>query len=798
MIILLQQEIQSKHLLCTYSILYELLSVYISPSLFFFFVLFRMLLLALLLVFVLPNQRLYASLSQSLSQSLSVYLPLYSSACPSLSLNIIFPVPSPSSDVVSNAELRRAQLRIEELESLLELSKGREEKLHIELQTSRNALCATELSNDEELATTKERLRFVFKETTQQRARIQELEEAHTALETAHKIQIGELEQRLEDARHQSMSVQFDAQQAQDVNTHVQQLEHKLEITQQRADSFESELQQCQQQLEQWAARGEEFNQAQNELDRNKARIQALQNELSAKQPDFDIVHSYQEELKQHRTQQTQLRALQDEVKLLRKAHESAGVLREKIATLEQQRERDTAIVESLTHIKQLYDSVVVERDYWVSTAKESFSSDVDTADRMKSALWDLRRESVTLQNKVREHDTELRIKDNNIQQHVKRIELIESDFRHARQTLDECKRQLDAKERSLKLLRRQRDTFKDLLNHGFKAKTLQATVAAAAGTGNDTGADNVATATPDAGDSGADVSMAVSSVTTVKSIPLTEHNAIVDDYMNRIRVLETASEETERSSANVDALQKEVRELKQTNHNLDKIITKTREEVLLLQSAVSKGAFDPTITKILHFKMNPAAKAKLRKDSAELVQLREEKSRLEERISIFESSTSTTASRSDGSSSSDTVMVVPAMAIEQSKKLNSMAIRIDELVKERDALQQAHDSRAKGRERLRDVFKQTLTKFRDACYRLFGYKIEMLTDDVYRLRSMYAARPTDDLRFVMKSDRLELLETPYCRELAEDVLGVLKKYNSIPVFLGTVTTELFQAQTIF
>ena len=45
-------------------------------------------------------------------------------------------------------------------------------------------------------------------------------------------------------------------------------------------------------------------------------------------------------------------------------------------------------------------------------------------------------------------------------------------------------------------------------------------------------------------------------------------------------------------------------------------------------------------------------------------------------------------------------------------------------------------------------VFKKKIQEFREACYALTGYKVDVTRDNQYRLQSMYAERSTDDLLF--------------------------------------------------
>ena len=50
--------------------------------------------------------------------------------------------------------------------------------------------------------------------------------------------------------------------------------------------------------------------------------------------------------------------------------------------------------------------------------------------------------------------------------------------------------------------------------------------------------------------------------------------------------------------------------------------------------------------------------------------------------------------------------------------------------------------------QKLKEVFSQKIQEFRQACYTLTGYRIDVVQDQQYRLKSMYAERSADSLLF--------------------------------------------------
>ena len=106
---------------------------------------------------------------------------------------------------------------------------------------------------------------------------------------------------------------------------------------------------------------------------------------------------------------------------------------------------------------------------------------------------------------------------------------------------------------------------------------------------------------------------------------------------------------------------------------------------------------------------------------------------------------------------------------------------------------------------RLKEMFRERITSFREAVYLLTGYKVDLLfaneagggsTHPRLRLRSMYAESPEDSLLFQWRGEALELMQTPFAEKLDHRMLEHLRRCNSVPCFLSNITLELFESQT--
>lgn len=98
----------------------------------------------------------------------------------------------------------------------------------------------------------------------------------------------------------------------------------------------------------------------------------------------------------------------------------------------------------------------------------------------------------------------------------------------------------------------------------------------------------------------------------------------------------------------------------------------------------------------------------------------------------------------------------------------------------------------------LKDYFKSQMLEFRNVIYMLLGYKIDRSQSSLYKLRSMYAETPDDQLCFqVNKEGDLNLLENDYSATLESMINLHLRHQKSIPVFLSAITMDLFNGKTM-
>ncbi|XP_043567754.1 mitotic spindle assembly checkpoint protein MAD1 isoform X2 [Chiloscyllium plagiosum] len=214
--------------------------------------------------------------------------------------------------------------------------------------------------------------------------------------------------------------------------------------------------------------------------------------------------------------------------------------------------------------------------------------------------------------------------------------------------------------------------------------------------------------------------------------------------------------------------LRQKIEELEGERSRLDKA-NKVLE--MKLERYTLQGDYDPTKTKVLHLSMNPCSLAK-EHHITEQKSLKEECVHLRERVRILEEGI---VPEQLGSRTN----LPPSQEIaEMRKQVNSAELK---------------------NQRLKEVFQKKIQEFRAVCYTLTGYKIDVTTENQYKLSSMYAEHQDDCLMFKAANSlgaKMQLLETDFSNSLTELINLHLHHQNSIPAFLSAITLDLFSRQT--
>lgn len=204
---------------------------------------------------------------------------------------------------------------------------------------------------------------------------------------------------------------------------------------------------------------------------------------------------------------------------------------------------------------------------------------------------------------------------------------------------------------------------------------------------------------------------------------------------------------------------------------------TKAEDKAFKAEAMAGKGSFNPDSTRALHLQNNPYAQAIREKHQRELLELR----------TLIEEKDKELADCGSIKSTNNGVAATPV----SSRKNQDGNLDAQKLNK-----------------RLKESFREQIGLFREGVYLITGYKIDMLSDTErtrFKVRSMFAEHEEDHLIFIwpkveegVKPNSLDILNTKMAQLLSEDpAFEYMKKFNSIPAFMASVSLSLFERQTM-
>lgn len=169
---------------------------------------------------------------------------------------------------------------------------------------------------------------------------------------------------------------------------------------------------------------------------------------------------------------------------------------------------------------------------------------------------------------------------------------------------------------------------------------------------------------------------------------------------------------------------------------------------------------------RIIHLKENPADKTVAR-NWEEYQALKEENAKLKTRLEIIET----------GHNADITRLVNEDINAQQ----------------QIEYLQAALETSEKKRMNVMDEFKRSSKAFRDAVYRLTGYRIEVNSTNIYKASFLYSDKPTEYLLFKVEDREIQLMETEFAKNLKHAIKLYLEKYDSFPAFLAALALDIFK-----
>lgn len=97
-----------------------------------------------------------------------------------------------------------------------------------------------------------------------------------------------------------------------------------------------------------------------------------------------------------------------------------------------------------------------------------------------------------------------------------------------------------------------------------------------------------------------------------------------------------------------------------------------------------------------------------------------------------------------------------------------------------------------------KELYRVASLEYRDVIYLLFGYRVDRIGNNNYRISSTYADSEDEYLNFRLNEvGELDMLESTYSNTLTDLVSNYLVGQSSMPAFLSSLTLELFNRSTV-
>ncbi|XP_063286499.1 mitotic spindle assembly checkpoint protein MAD1 [Pelobates fuscus] len=490
-------------------------------------------------------------------------------------------------------------------------------------------------------------------------------------------------------------------------------------------------------------------------------KIKDLEQKLFAQEQDAAIVKSMKSELSKLPKLEREVKQLREENAYHREMKENNALLKEEVESLHRKLERYDRMKEELVALEIEKDKLLKKLKDWESLEltglniktpddlskqilavqereiklKEENLKIMSSAQKLETAWKTLQEELLKVQNNFLEEKKKREQQDSLVRRLQKRVLLLSKERDGMRAILDSYDSEFTTSEHSPQLNRRLREA--EEISQRVQAQNSEMEA-------------QLSQALQESGNQKQRAEMLTAELKLIKSqMGISDpSNSITSETLNSLRM-------------KIEELEAERSKLEEQNRILE----------MRLERVSLQGCYDPSKTKVIHLSLNPASKAKQqRKDSMQ--HLQEECDKLREIVRILEG------------------------GVQIPDKLETTAVfqssqEIAELKKQVESAELKN-------QRLREVFQTKIHEFRTVCYMLTGYRIDITTENQYRLTSMYAEHKEDNLLFkaATSGGKLQLLETDFSLTLRDFIDLHLHHQNSIPAFLSAVTLDLFSRQT--
>lgn len=667
---------------------------------------------------------------------------------------------------LKDAEMTAAKSKILQLQSEVEEIRTSNKRAKIEMDLNIGNLKGEREREEERMKELKAKLKYMadkekhlHEELIACRGELKEEKanfEAKLSVQQKEKLQMQQILQQLRDSsktkmfemQNELVKCQTEMQQA---KAEAEETNEHLKVQMKRAEDLSlevNELQECRHAAQQAENKIKMLEQKVNRMSEDAIMTQAMKSQITS-------LPALEKEVRKLREENEYLRGTNENNLLLKEQTES---MKKKLERLEQRSEEFAKIEVENTELKYRLEK-------WESVDSDGVK--IQNPAQMSQRIAHLQEMNAILLEKQGELQSSCHLEEENGRCLQYKYEMLQKQHDQDKVKSQHLMEQLKRFQRKLLLFSKERDGYKQIIDSYESELTSN-----------------------------------VGSLTTSR---IQHQEGVIDGYRKQIEMLEAnitklTQELTDykmqgchkepSSSANSNGVvprsqvdntdQKIILQLRERIEKLEKQLEKTEEEKFILESRIEQrhlqGDYDPSKTKVLHFSMNPVAMAQAKKKEI-IAELKEENEKLKHRLKLLE--------ESEGKVDDLTLQVQQKMEEPCSSK-------------EIDGLKEQLSKEETKNKRLMEVFKKTSQEFREVCYQLTGYKIDILASNQYKLTSMYAESPEDFFLFQQSSNgEVQMLGTDFSNTLEEAIELYLAKQDSIPAFLSSITLNLFSRQTM-
>ncbi|XP_033049849.1 mitotic spindle assembly checkpoint protein MAD1 isoform X2 [Trachypithecus francoisi] len=552
----------------------------------------------------------------------------------------------------------------------------------------------------------------------------------------------------------------------------ISELQWSVMDQEMRVKRLESEKQELQEQLDLQHKKWQEANQKIQELQASQEaradheqQIKDLEQKLSLQEQDAAIVKNMKSELVRLPRLERELKQLREESTHLREMRETNGLLQEELEGLQRKLGRQEKMQETLVGLELENERLLAKLQSW-ERLDQTTGLSIRTPEDLSRFVVELQQRELALKDKnsaVTSSARGLEKARQQLQEELRQVSGQLLEERKKRETHEALARRL---QKRVLLLTKERDGMRAILG-SYDSELTPAEYSPQLTRRMREAEDMVQKVHSHSAEMEAQLSQALEELGGQKQR--------ADMLEMELKMLKSQSSSAEQSflfsREEVDTLRLKVEELEGERSRLEE---EKRMLEAQLERRVLQGDYDQSRTKVLHMSLNPAsvARQRLREDHS---QLQAECERLRGLLHAMERG---------GTVPTD--LEAAAANLPSSKEVAELKKQVE--------------SAELKNQRLKEVFQTKIQEFRKACYTLTGYQIDITTENQYRLTSLYAEHPGDCLIFKATSpsgSKMQLLETEFSHTVGELIEVHLRRQDSIPAFLSSLTLELFSRQTV-